>query len=415
MKIRSLDELLADAFQINFIVALEALRSGVAKPEDLDPENNTHVKVVVEYGKSNRISKAKAFLKKMSLMELDELTSGPMRREAESEIARWLKIDEKGVLNYYMSWSSCKKEACLKWPLVIQKATKTLLSDPAKTPDFEWEKVRCFLEESLAREIGKARGEAKRKRRKASRQVQNDPLLQAILKEDTSRMERFKLEQLSPVRWEKVKEAWLKSSPSIKRWMMRLPWKIVEPYALEVLNLVGEGPPYVPAWPIPKETLKKLSPNAAFIWLNRLFHFRNTHFRVEPKLTWREIQEDLRPLLIAAALENEKVQNMVEWLDLLHEFRATLRLGKEMGGKLSDQEIAKVKCIFLAEGRWFYVWSGLYENLKAIPHVPEFIKWVASLPIADRARFGNYLRGDDVKWRWARIFGDDLMEQVFDD
>jgi hypothetical protein len=370
---------------------------------------------------------ARLFLKKMTLGDLGRLIGGPMHHEVESEVVSRLTVDKTNVLAYFMSWGLDKEMRGLKWPLQVQEAAKTLLSDPREVRDVQWNRVRFFLEENLAREIDKARREAKRKeakrkeakrkRRKASRQVQNDPLLQVILKGDTSRMERFELERLSPERWEKLKEAWLRSDPPIKRWMMRLPWKIVEPYALEVLNLAGEDladedPPYVPAWPIPKETLKKLSPSSLFVWLSRLFNFyeRYEDLKVEPKLTWRELQEDLKPLLVAAALENEEVQCMMDWLDLLYEFRRTLRLGREMGGKLTRQEIAKMESLLRGfDNPYLYP----RESLKGMPHLVELLKWIASLPDAHRARFGNYLRKSNQK-EPLRGFEPDLMEEVLE-
>jgi hypothetical protein len=54
-----------------------------------------------------------------------------------------------------------------------------------------------------------------------------------------------------------------------------------------------------------------------------------------------------------------------------------------------------------------------YESFKEMPHLVELLKWIASLPDAHRARFGNYLRKSNQK-EPLRGFEPDLMEEVLE-
>jgi hypothetical protein len=335
-----------------------AMRRGLIEAESLDPANPHHRDAVIKY-EAGKTPPAK-FVKTADLVELDMLINSKNKANRE---AGWEEIEARlseGQTKFLMDIIQNKALVSVtsgtqEWDKRIMDRLVPVLSDVAIVSEDNWQSVRRFINAATEELIVKARANTKRKATIAAvasgQQVRRaksaDPLACAIEEGQYERMRNIHIEEIKRERWEEVREAWLASTEDkIKVHLIRLPFEFIQPHLLTALEAEAAVCPTHfdkchRKWPVPKKSLKDLSPSALVYHLKAVC---NGTSKVDAPITGQDLVSDLAPMLVMEALHNPEVTSVTHWLEGLRKARKLLGYKNHPAAR-TEQEAAMIECV----------------------------------------------------------------------
>lgn len=412
-----LKSLYMEAIRTNHAALKSALSSGLIDSESLDVNEGTHRQVLLNDNDGD-IKVPDRFLKSASAGELTRCLKGVNLNRAQAEVDARFKGATKEFLrevidkNLFLAGRS--RQGLAMWPAHIQTVLLPILADPTAVSDLGWESSRRHVSTENDEAVTTARANAKRKAtieatKKGERQAvkHTDPLLAAIAAEDSSRLRKLDLERIKPDRWEKAKELWLTSTDAkVKAHLTRLPLELIRPHMKEALEAEAEAglnswELRQKSWAVPKAVLKELSPSAL---VYHLTSFIQETGKVDAPITQADLTDELIPVLVAAAVMDDKAAKVAGWLDGLRKARKVVQFRSE-AVRMTPEETAMFEAAI----------SGLYgrgsgERTKQYAEnggMVKVIRWFLDLDEAAQKRMARVVlkEGTGVYEAMCDLFG----------